>query len=124
MRSLTLFVNGQMVRKQAMTNEDFERLKESIKARMKDSPPQRVLLEETAEGRKLNRDMDRLERVLKKIVSAPRVEMSRPDQRRVESEEAHEQRRAKMREIGARSDAKLKALTESSKIAKDKPPQS
>lgn len=95
-----------------MTNEEFERLKESIKARMETSPPPRVLLEETTESRKLNRDMDRLERVLKKIVSAPRAEKSQSDQQRVESEKAYEQRRAEIREIGARSDAKLKAFME------------
>jgi hypothetical protein len=107
-----------------MTNEEFERLKESIKARIKDSSPPRVLLEETAESRKLNRDMDRLERVLKKIVSAPRAEKSQSDQRRVETEKTYEQRRAEIREIGARSDAKLKALMEELQIARDKRPQS
>ena len=106
-----------------MTNEEFERLKESIKAQMENSSPPRVLLEETAESRKLNRDMDRLERVLKKIVSAPRGDKSRPNQRRVESEKAYEQRRAEIREIRERSDAKLKALMEELH-AKDEPPQS
>jgi hypothetical protein len=107
-----------------MTNEEFERLKESIKARMETPHPPRVLLEETAESRKLNRDMDRLERVLKKIVSAPRAEKSQSAQRRVESEKAYEQRRAEIREIGARRDAKLKALMEKLQILKDEPPQS
>lgn len=107
-----------------MTNEEFERLKESIKAPMKDSSPPRVLLEETAESRKLNRDMDRLERVLKKIVAAPRAEKSRRAQRWVESEKAYEQRRAEIRGISERSDAKLKALMEQLQIARDKPPQS
>lgn len=108
-----------------MTNEEFERLKESIKARLKDSasPGPAVLVEETAERRKLNRDMDRLERVLKKIVSAPRAEKSRRAQRRIESEKAYEQRRAEIREIRERSDAKLKALMEELR-AKDEPPQS
>ena len=64
-----------------MTNEEFERVKDSIKAQMEGSSRPRVVLEETAESRKLNRDMDRLERVLKKIVSAPRVEKSRSNQR-------------------------------------------
>lgn len=91
---------------------------------MEDSTPAGVLLEETAERRKLNRDMDRLERVLKKIVTAPRTEKSRSAQRRVEFEKACEQRRVEMREIGARSDAKLRALMEELKIARDKPPQS
>lgn len=81
------------------------------------------MLEETAESRKLNRDMDRLERVLKKIVSAPRGDKSRPNQRQVESEKAYEQRRAEIREIRERSDAKLKALMEEFQ-AKDEPPQS
>lgn len=107
-----------------MTNEEFERLKESIKARMETSSPPRVLLEETAERRKLSRDMDRLERVLKKIVSAPRAKTSRSDQPRVETEKASEQRRAEIREIGARSDAKLKALMEELQIARNKPPKS
>ena len=106
-----------------MTNEEFERLKESIKAQMENSSHPRVLLEETAESRKLNRDMDRLERALKKIVSAPRGEKSRSNQRRVESEKAYEQRRAEIREIRERSDAKLKALMEELR-AKDEPPQS
>ena len=107
-----------------MTNEEFERLTESIKAQMEGSAPPRVLLEETAETRKLNRDMDRLERVLKKIVSAPRGDKSRSNQRRVESEKAYEQHRAEIREIRARSDAKLKALMEELQIPRDKPQQS
>ena len=107
-----------------MTNEEFERLKESIKAQLENSSPPRVLLEETAESRKLNRDMDRLERVLKKIVSAPRGDKSRPNQRRVESEKAYEQRRAEIREIRERTDAKLKALTEKLQNQKNEPPQS
>ena len=68
--------------------------------------------------------MDRLERVLKKIVSAPRNEKSRSDQRRIQSEKAYEQRRAEIREIRARSDAKLKALMEELQIPRDKPPRS
>ncbi|MGQ0761620.1 MAG: hypothetical protein ACT4OT_06335 [Acidobacteriota bacterium] len=100
-----------------MTNEEFERLKESFRAQMEGSPPPRVLLEETAARRKLNRDMDRLERVLQKVVSAPRPEKSQSDQRRVETEKAYEQRRAEIREIGARSNAKLKALMEKLQIA-------
>ena len=107
-----------------MTNEEFERLKESIKARMKDSASPAMLLEETAESRKLNRDMDRLERVLKKIVSAPRTEKRRSDQRQVETEKPYEQHRAEIGEIRARIDAKLKALMKKLQIAKDKPPQS
>ena len=77
-----------------MTNEEFERLKDSIKAQMEGSSPPRVLLEETVESRKLNRNMDRLERVLKQIVSAPGGDKSRSNQRRVESEKAYKQRRA------------------------------
>lgn len=107
-----------------MTNEEFERLKASFKTQMEGSSPPRVLLEETDESRKLNRDMDRLERVLKKIVSAPRDEKSRSNQRRIQSEKAYEQRRAEIREIRARSDAKLKALMEELQIPRDKPPQS
>lgn len=101
-----------------MTNEEFERLKESIKAQMETSPLARVLLEETAESRKLNRDMDRLERVLQKIVSAPRAKTSQSDQRPVESAKAYEQRRAEIREIRARSDATLKSLWKSAKSQK------
>lgn len=107
-----------------MTNEEFEHFKESFRAQMEGSSPPRVLLEETAESRKLNRDMDRLERALKKIVSAPRAEESQSDQRRVETERAYEQRRAEIREIRARSDAKLRALMEELQIARDKRPQS
>ena len=107
-----------------MTNEEFERLKESIKAQMEGSSPPRLLLEETAESRKLNRDMDRLERVLKKIVSAPRAKTTRPDHRRVASEKTYEERWPEIREIRARSDAKLKALMEELRIPRDKPPQS
>lgn len=106
-----------------MTNEEFECLKESIKAQMENSSPPRVMLEETAESRKLNRDMDRLERVLKKIVSAPRGDKSRANQRRVEFEKAYEQRQAEIREIRERRDAKLKALIEELH-AKDERPQS
>lgn len=106
-----------------MTNEEFERFKKSFRAQMEDSSSRRLLLEETAESRKLNRDMDRLERVLKKIVAAPRKK-SRFDPPRVESEQANEQRQAEIREIRARSDAKLKALMEELQSARDKPPQS
>ena len=68
-----------------MTNEEFERLKQSFRAQIADSSSPRVLLEETDENRKLNRDMDRLERVLNKIVSTPRAEKTPSDQRRVET---------------------------------------
>lgn len=107
-----------------MTNEEFERFKKSFRAQMEDSSPPRVLLEETDESRKLNRDMDRLERVLEKIVAAPRAEKNRSGQRRIETEKAYEQRRAEIREVRARSDAKLKALMEKLQIARDLPPQS
>ena len=79
---------------------------------------------EIAESRKLYRDMDRLERVLEKIVAAPRAKKNRSGQRPIGTEKAYEQRQAEIREIRARSDAKLKALMEELRIPRDKPPQS
>jgi hypothetical protein len=107
-----------------MTNEEFERLKESIKAKM-DGPraPLRPP-EETPASRKLNRDMDRIERVLTKIVSTPKPKRSRFDERRAESEKDFERRRAEIREIGARSDAKLKALRDALERNRGESPKS
>lgn len=104
-----------------MTNEEFARVKASIKAQMEGSAP--PVLEETAERRKLDRDMDRLERALKKIVSAPMPKRHRAD-KPSESDTALEQQRAKTRAVRARSDAKLKALMEKPRRKSNTPPQS
>lgn len=50
-----------------MTNEEFERVKNSIRANLASEPDP----EAEKARRKLDRDMDRIERVLKKMVEAP-----------------------------------------------------
>jgi hypothetical protein len=100
-----------------MTSEEFERLKDSI--RVKDSHKDSVVAngadaKTNEERRKLDRDMDRIERVLKRIVDAPRGhrQMGEDDRRWEEFERASRERFDKIKEIAARSDEKLKALRE------------
>ena len=97
-----------------MTNEEFERLKDSIRANLRnevrvDEPDEK----EVAARRKLDRDMDRLERVLKRYVGPdPRARQMRreEDERWREFERNHKERLAEISAIAARSDQKLKAL--------------
>ena len=89
-----------------MTNEEFERLKDFIRAQQPDE-------KETEARRKLDRDMDRLERVLKRIVEPnPRArQRKREEEKRWrEFERASKERFAEISAIAARSDQKLKAL--------------
>ena len=70
--------------------------------------------ESAAQRRKLDRDMDRLERVLKKIVDAPRKTKRQleEDERWRKFLKESERRQAEIKEIAARSDAQIKALAE------------
>lgn len=94
-----------------MTNEEWERLKETIRA----SLPQESSEEINESRRKLDRDMDRLERVLARMLKPDHLTR----QRRVEEdrcwqefERASRARFTRISKIAARSDAKIKALIE------------
>jgi len=106
-----------------MINEEFERLKDSLRSKLShgESTAEPVDLERAAaaaktakERRKLDRDMNRLERVLTKLASAPKERKRRleEDGRRNQFKQSFEKRQAEIREIAARSDAKIKALVE------------
>ncbi len=99
-----------------MTNEEFERLKDLLRATQLHTQPDDVDLERAAaaaqtatERRKLDRDMNRLERVLRKVAGAPKKE---DDARWNQFKESSEKRQAEIKEFAARSDAKVKALAE------------
>lgn len=102
-----------------MTNEEFERLKASLRAQLSHSESTNIDLEKAAEKvaaerRKLDRDMNRIERALRKLADAPR-ETKRPieeGRRWNEFKESFEKQQAEIRKIAARSDAKIKALAE------------
>lgn len=102
-----------------MTNDEWERLKESLRARQ--SPTKDIDQEKVAadmklaeERRRLDRDMDRLERILKKMVEAPRQTKRQfeHDERWRAFRNSSEKWFAEIKEVGARSDAKIKALVE------------
>ncbi|HWP54254.1 MAG TPA: hypothetical protein VN476_08940 [Pyrinomonadaceae bacterium] len=106
-----------------MTNEEFERLKDSIREKLShsESNAAAVDLEKATaaasaarERRKLDRDMNRLERALTKLADAPKETKRRLEERERwnQFKESTERWRAEIREIGARSDAKIKALIE------------
>ena len=89
-----------------MTNEEFERLKDFIRAQQPDE-------KETEARRKLDRDMDRLERVLKRAVGPnprARQRMREEDKRWQEFDRRSRERFAEISEFAARSDQKLKDL--------------
>src|SRR5947209_3508359 len=89
-----------------MTNEEFERLKDFIRAQQPDE-------KETEARRKLDRDMDRLERVLKRAVGPnprARQRMREEDKRWREFDRRSRERFAEISEFAARSDQKLKDL--------------
>ena len=89
-----------------MTNEEFERLKDFIRAQQPDE-------KETESRRKLDRDMDRLERVLKRAVEPnprARQRMREEDKRWQDYLRASKERFAQISDFAARSDQKLKAL--------------
>jgi len=102
-----------------MTNEEFERLKDQIRAQQQLShhpqPEDSTAIHKSAEERrKLDRDMDRLERVLKKIVEAPLKSEKHlmEDKYWSEFREHSEKRQAEIKEIKARYDAKIDAMLE------------
>jgi predicted nucleic acid-binding Zn-ribbon protein len=106
-----------------MTNEEFERLKNSTREKLShsESNAETVDLEKAAtaanaarERRKLDRDMNRLERALRKLADAPKETIRQLEDRERwnQFKESHKKWRAEIREIGARSDAKIKALIE------------
>ncbi len=92
-----------------MTNEEWERLKDSCRT----SQPQEPSDEVSESSRKLDRDMNRLERVLSRVVeptSRARERMLEEDRRWQEFDRSCKERVAKISDIAARSDEKLKAL--------------
>jgi len=89
-----------------MTNEEFERLKDFIRAQQPDE-------KETEARRKLYRDMDRVERVLKRAVGRnprARQRMREEDKRWREFDRRSRERFVEISEFAARSDQKLKDL--------------
>jgi hypothetical protein len=106
-----------------MTNEEFERLKDSLREKLahRESNAEAIDLEKAAtaanaatERRKLDRDMNRLERALRKLAYAPKETKRQLEEceRWNQFKESTERRHAEIREIGARSDVKIKALLE------------
>ena len=104
-----------------MTNEEWESLKDSLRAKDQGPAMNDADAQKAKERGKLDRDMDRIERVLERILKpAPRArERKRAEDRRwQEFERASKKRFAEISQIAARSDAKLKALIED--IQKDR----
>jgi hypothetical protein len=104
-----------------MTNEEFDRLKDSLRAKQRHGKSNDVDLEKATaaakvatERRKLDRDMNRIERALRRLADAPREPKRRleEDRRWNEFKESFEKQHAEIRKIAARSDAKIKALVE------------
>jgi len=104
-----------------MNNEEFERLKDSLRAKLSHSESHNVDLERAAasakvasERLKLDRDMNRLERALGKLANAPKETKRQREEaeRWNQFKEGTERRQAEIKEIAARSDAKIKALVE------------
>ena len=106
-----------------MTNEEFEHLKDSLRGKLSHSESNAEAVDpekaaaaanEARNRRKLDRDMNRLERVLTKLASAPKERKRQLEEngRRNQFKQSFERRQAEIREIAARSDAKIKALVE------------
>jgi len=104
-----------------MTNEEFERLKDSLRAKQSHAQSNDVDPEKATaaakvarERRKLDRDMNRIERALMRLADAPREPKRRPKEgpRWSEFKESFEKQHAEIRKFAARSDAKIKALAE------------
>ena len=113
-----------------MTNEEFERLKDSLRAKLsrresRDIDPEKAAAAARAasERGKLDRDMNRIERALTKLVTAPREmnRQSKDDNRWHQFKESFEKRQAEIRENAARSDAKIKALAEETQRRNTRP---
>ncbi len=95
-----------------MNDEDWERLKNSVRAQQPDEN-QQPDEKEPEERRKLNRDMDRLERVLKRVVAPDpqaRERKREEDKRWQEFVRRSRERSAEISAFAARSDQKLKTL--------------
>ena len=102
-----------------MTDEEWERLKDSTRANQPNDPDGEV----NESRRKLDRDMDRLERVLKRAVGAdPRARERRreEDERWREFARQSRKRFAEISAFAARSDQKLKALMDDIQNARNK----
>jgi hypothetical protein len=103
-----------------MTDEEWERLKDSIRASVPDQPDK-----EASEARRKNdRDLDRLERVLTAIVNADspaRQRMLDEDKRWREFDRQSKRRFAEISEFAAGSDEKLKALIDDTRNDRNKP---
>jgi hypothetical protein len=102
-----------------MTNDEWERLKESLRARRSptndiDQTKAAADMKLAEERRRLDRDMDRIERALTKLVKAPREKKRQIEQghRGNQFKESFEKQHAEIRKFAARSDAKIKALVE------------
>jgi uncharacterized coiled-coil DUF342 family protein len=107
-----------------MTNDEFERLKESLRAQR--SPADDIDPEKAAadakladERRKLDRDMDRIERVLKKMIEAPwpRPTPSEADRRLAKALAELAERRSKH----SLADKRLNALNDIVRPERDGP---
>ena len=100
-----------------MTNEEFERLKDSVRANLKsDIQALQPDEKETAARRKLDRDMDRIERMLNKIIAEQireRREMRERDKSPREQAKNSPEPHGALSKSKAESDMKLKALIES-----------
>jgi len=100
-----------------MTEEEFERLKDSIRAKL--TGDVRALQpdeKEIASRRKLDHDMDRIERMLKKIIAEQireRREMRERDKNQREQAKNSAEPHRVLSKSKAESDMKLKALIES-----------
>lgn len=93
-----------------MTEEEWERLKDSIRANLNSER------DEAAEKarRKLDRDMDRLERALNACLNSEAVRQRRRDERKrwQEFDKRFKECLAKSSALAARTDEKLKAMKE------------
>jgi len=102
-----------------VTDEEWERLKDSIRAKESNK-----LDDEMNESRrKLNRDLDRLERALKAALGSnpqARQRMREEDERWREFGRRSRERFAELSEFAARSDQKLKALIKDIRSDRDK----
>jgi hypothetical protein len=93
-----------------MTQEEWERLKDSIRANL--NSEQDEAAEKTR--RKLDRDLDRIERALNACVNSEAARQQRRDERKrwQEFDKRFKERLADSSAFAARSDEKLKALKE------------
>lgn len=103
-----------------MTDEEWERLKDSIRASVPDQPDKGA----NEARRKNDRDLDRLERILTATVNADSPARQRrldEDKRWREFDRQARSRFAEISEFAARSDEKLKALIDDTRNDRNKP---